>query len=586
MKYSREIVAEVLAANDIADVIGQRLDLKPAGPGRLKALCPFHIEKTPSFTVNRPRQIFHCFGCGKGGDALAFMMEHDGLTFNEALRKLAERANIRLPMPTEEDARKDFQRTQAQDFCKYAARFYRELLAHPMRGSVGRQYLKTRDLKDTTIQRFGLGFAPAQGSELLEAAREKGVKDYVLEGSGLFKRSDGGRLYDFFRNRLIFPIKDIPGNTVAFGGRDLGDSPAKYINSPETSIYKKGRILYGLHEARDALRREPFVILVEGYFDLLRCFDAGVENVVATCGTALTAEQAALIRRYVSEVVIVYDGDAAGVKAALRGIGVLVGAGLTVRALALPDNQDPDDFIRAQGVEAIRELLRHAADFVTFYVRMSATRTTTIEGRTEVAQELFALLMDIEDEMRRPEYVKRIARELGLTEWACERAFSDFSRESRRPAPISARKAEAAAELKPVSLDDRRFIAALISSQAMLERVRTALAGITLPPGPVSELVGVLLTNAGPGVVQALESDEARRIYAAAATDDAPPLEQAQELVDRRSIAIKKESMRVVYAQMQRQIEEFQRRRELDKANALLLDSIKIKRQMETMGAT
>ncbi len=584
MKYSREIVAEVLAANDIADVVGQRLDLKPAGPGRLKALCPFHTEKTPSFTVNRHRQIFHCFGCGRGGDALAFIMEHDGLSFSEALRKLAERANIRLPMPTEEDARKDLLRTQVQDFCKYAARFYRELLAHPMRGSLGRQYLKTRDLKDATIQRFGLGFASATGSDLLDAAREKGYKDYVLEASGLFKRSDGGRLFDFFRNRLIFPIKDIPGNTVAFGGRDLGDSPAKYINSPETSVYKKSRILYGLHEARDALRREPTVILVEGYFDLLRCFDAGIENVVATCGTALTTEQAALIRRYVPEVTIVYDGDPAGVRAALRGIGVLVGAGLTVRALALPDNQDPDDFIRAQGADAFRDLLRHAADFIAFYVRMSAERTKTIEGRTEVAQELFALLMDIEDQMRRPEYVKRIAHELGLTEWACERAFNDFSRNTRRPTP--APTSGAAAEVKPVSLDDRIFIAALLNSQAMLERVREALAETTLAPGPMAELVGVLLQSAGPGIIQALESDEARRIYAAAASDDAPPAETAQELVDRRVVALKKDAMRATYAQMQRQIEDLQRRRELDKANALLLDSFKIKRQMETMGLT
>lgn len=586
MKYSRETVAEVLAANDIADVIGQRLDLRPAGPGRLKALCPFHTEKTPSFTVNRHRQIFHCFGCGKGGDALSFIMEHDGLSFSEALRKLAERANIRLPMPTEEDARKDLLRTQVQDFCKYAARFYRELLHHPMRGSLGRQYLKTRDLKDATLQRFGLGFASATGSDLLDAAREKGYKDYVLEASGLFKRSDGGRLYDFFRNRLIFPIKDIPGNIVAFGGRDVGDSPAKYINSPETAVYKKSRILYGLHEARDALRREPTVILVEGYFDLLRCFDAGIENVVATCGTALTSEQAALIRRYVPEVTIVYDGDPAGVRAALRGIGVLVGAGLAVRALALPDNQDPDDFIRAHGADAFRNLLRHAADFIAFYVRMNTERTKTIEGRTDLAQELFALLMDIEDEIRRPEYVKRIAHELGLTAWACERAFNDFCREARRPTPAPPPTSGGTAEVKPISMDDRGFIAALLNSQAMLERVREALADIALPPGPMSELVGALLQRAGPGIIQALESDEARRIYAAAASDDAPPAETAQELVERRIIALKKDAMRARYAQIQRQIEEFQRRRELDKANALLLDSIKIKRQIETMGVT
>ncbi|HEX72580.1 MAG TPA: toprim domain-containing protein, partial [Candidatus Hydrogenedentes bacterium] len=393
-------------------------------------------------------------------------------------------------------------------------------------------------------------------------------------------------LYDFFRNRLIFPIKDIPGNTVAFGGRDLGDSPAKYINSPETAVYKKSRILYGLHEARDALRREPTVILVEGYFDLLRCFDAGIENVVATCGTALTSEQAALIRRYVPEVTIVYDGDPAGVRAALRGIGVLVGAGLTVRALALPDNQDPDDFIRAQGADAFRDLLRHAADFIAFYVRMSTERTKTIEGRTEVAQELFALLMDIQDEIRRPEYVKRIAHELGLTEWACERAFNDFCREARRPTPAPPPTSGGTAEVKPISMDDRVFIAALLNSQAMLERVREALADIALPPGPMAELVGVLLQSAGPGIIQALESDEARRIYAAAASDDAPPAETAQELVERRIVALKKESLKMQMKRIQQQIDELQRRRETDKAKDLNHEVFKIKKEIESLPVT
>ena len=305
--YNREIVQQVLAANDIVQVLGAALELKSAGSDRLKGLCPFHREKTPSFVVSRTRQNFHCYGCGKGGDVIDFVMEHEGLTFVEALRRLADRAGIRLPAMTERDNQAEAMRTRLLEFGKFARGFFQQTLTHPTLGRTGREYLVGRRLRDETVARFGLGYVPEAWTHLLDAAKQKGYSDKVLEASGMFKQGQRGGYYDFFRNRLMIPVRDVSGNVVAFGGRDLGDSPAKYINSPETTIYKKSRVLYGLHEARDALREKKRALLVEGYFDLLRCFDSGIENVVASCGTALTPEQASLVRRYVPEVVIVYD---------------------------------------------------------------------------------------------------------------------------------------------------------------------------------------------------------------------------------------------------------------------------------------
>lgn len=581
-KYSRDIVAEVLAANDIVDIVGAALELKPSGTGRLKALCPFHHEKTPSFMVNRQRQIFHCFGCGKGGDAVGFLMEHEGLSFVEALKKLADRAGIRLPALTERDDKTEYLRAQLLEFNRFAGRHYREVLRHPMRGSAGRQYIKTRQLKEETVQKFNLGYVPEGWSSLLDAAREQGFKDGVLEASGLFKRGDGGRFYDFFRNRVMFPIEDVSGNVVAFGGRDMGDSPAKYINSPETPLYKKSRTLYGLYKARDAMRREKFAILVEGYFDLLRCFDAGVENVVATCGTALTPEQAALIRRYVPEAVIVYDGDSAGIQAAVKATGILSAAGLTVRAMALPDNQDPDDFIKAQGAEAFREMVVAAQDFVTFYARMSGARTATIEGRSDVARELFEILRGLDDELRIDQYVKRIAQELGLTEWACRSEFNAFRRQrARRPATAQAEPVKP----RPFTRDDCVFAAVLLTNGSLLNKAKEELEDTPLGEAPLAQVMRALFEG-GPGTpIQAVEDDAARQLFAAAATMDLESEKDSEALVLKQISRIQKDSLRSRAEDLMNKIREAERAKDQTRMMELVAQKAALDKQSKRWDA-
>ena len=577
-----DIVSEVLAATDIVEIIGAHLELKSSGAARFKALCPFHNEKTPSFTVSRDRQAFYCFGCEKGGDSITFLRDIEGLNFREALQKLADRAGIELPAFTGNDSRGAQARTQLIELGKGASRMYRETLLDPMAGEVGRRYLQTRQLRDETVERFGLGYAPDGWSTLVDFARRKKIADTVVEESGLAKKGERGNLYDFFRNRLIFPIKDVTGNTVAFGGRDLGDGPAKYINSPESPIYKKSRVLYGLNEARDAMRKADSAILVEGYFDLLRCFDSGIENVVATCGTALTAEQATLIRRYVPEVLVVYDGDTAGVRAALRSVGILVAAGLTVRALALPEGQDPDDYIREHGAESFRDLATKAPGFVPFYVRMNQDRARTIEGRTDVAKELFAILGNIDNALRLDEYLKLLADELGLNIQSCREEFAKHMGEkAKRPAPPR----EAPAVAIHVNPHDRDFVAVLMAEEVLLKRAGEAMGMFESSADPISEVVEALCAAEGAAVTERLESDEARALYAAAANAEDTWGAKGAQLVEERISAITKGRLQAQARRIQEEIDEAQRLHDDAKVDELFTRKVGLEKEIRQAGA-
>lgn len=579
-KYSQEIKSRVLAATDIVELIGSALELKPSGAGRFKALCPFHHEKTPSFNVSRDRQTFYCFGCQKGGDAINWVMEHDALPFPDAMRKLADRAGVELPAPSERDGKEDFLRRQLIELGSFAAGFYTDLLKDPMKGSKARSYLKTRQLKDETTKRFGIGFAPEGWSNLLDSARAKGFRDAALDASGLVKRGERGSYYDTFRDRLMVPIRDVSGNVVAFGGRDLGgESQAKYINSPETVIYKKSRVLYGLFEAREALRHEKRAILVEGYFDLMRCFDAGIQNVIASCGTALTTEQANLIRRYVPEVVIVYDGDSAGVNAALRATAILTAAGLTVRALALPDGKDPDDFIRDNGAEAFHNLVIAAPDFVTFYVRMNESRLGTIEGRTDVAKEVFTIVQSLDDAMRTDEYLKRLARELQLDEWSVRREYQNQLK--RRDATSSIEKQPAKSQTK-FTLDDTDFISALLSGDQLRDRVRQELTGKTLKPSPFAEVLIAVLDAGNGDVLGRVESEDGERLYAAASNRHVDP-ETGLEIVEKRLTSLQREALLDEDAAVVEQMRDAKRRGDIATETQLVTRRVSIRREIDRL---
>jgi DNA primase len=329
------------------------------------------------------------------------------------------------------------------------------------------------------------------------------------------------------------------------------------------------------------MRREKRVLLVEGYFDLMRCFDAGIENVVATCGTALTVEQAGLIHRYVPEVVIVYDADAAGVRAALRGVGLLVNSGLTVRAMALPDGKDPDDFIRAHGADAFSTLVDGAEDFVTFYVRMSQDRLDTIEGRTGVAREVFTILLDLKEEMRREEYLKRAARALGLNEWFGRGEFEKFRRDAASRSRMS--EATEASPAAAIQQDDVVFIAALLCQPDLLDLARKELSGMTLAPAPVIEILYALFEGTAADISLRIETDEARNLYAAAAIEELDDPEKAVEIVEKRIARLKRDSLKIEAERLQSELSEAERSGNLARVLELLQQKAGISRRIESV---
>ena len=402
MRYPEEIIQRVKDATDIVALVGEYVPLKKAGAS-FKGLCPFHPEKTPSFVVSPARNSFHCFGCGKGGNAITFLMEMERATFPEALKLLADKAGVALPKPREEarDTERERERERLFDLMEFAGRFFYEQLSAPA-GRKAVEYLKMRRITGETARKFRIGAAPDAWDVLKNAALKAGYTEKELVSGGLLAvNEEKGRNYDKFRDRVIFPVKDNFGRIIAFGGRALGEGPGpKYLNSPETPLFKKGENLYLLDAARDAVRREGRVLVVEGYFDAVTLHQNGFENVVATLGTALTREHAFLVKRYTNEVALLYDADTAGQDAAVRGFEPLLSAGLNVRVLTLPDAKDPDEYLGKRKPEDLKALLGDAPEF--FRWRAAALRETLknrpVEELVRSVRGLVPLLLLVPDE--------------------------------------------------------------------------------------------------------------------------------------------------------------------------------------------
>ena len=366
----QETVNRILDAAQIVDVVGDFVTLKKRGANHM-ACCPFHNEKTPSFVVSPSKGIYKCFGCGKSGTAVGFVMEHENLSYTEALKYLAKKYHIEV-VEKEESAEEIAQRQRNESLLlvsEYAGKFFQDSLQTPEGQAIGYQYFKSRGLEDETIRKYGLGWAPVSRRALSEAARAAGYKEEFLVETGLSIKYDDGRLADRFYDRVIFPIHSVSGRVIAFGGRTLktDKSVAKYVNSPETEIYVKSRSLYGIWFAKNEMSRQDKCILVEGYLDVLSMHQLGLKNVVASSGTSLTVEQIRLIRKFTNNVTIIYDGDGAGIKAALRGIGLVLKEGLNVKVVLLPEGQDPDDFARRHTLEEVQDhIARNEQDFIGF----------------------------------------------------------------------------------------------------------------------------------------------------------------------------------------------------------------------------
>jgi len=362
-RIPEDIVQRIKNESDIVSIVSEFVSLKKSGKD-YKGLCPFHQEKTPSFFVVPSREFYHCFGCGKGGNVINFIMDHERMEYPEALRYLAEKAGIEIPRTYAGDS--DIERVY--EALAFAERFYHRRLLDSADGKAALQYLKSRNISDNIIKDFGFGYAPDSWDALIKESSRGNIPVSILEKAGLVKRKEGH--YDRFRKRIMIPIKNLAGKTVAFGGRILpGDDGAKYINSPETEVYKKGRILYGLNISKNPVRENNEAVVVEGYFDLISLAQAGILNVVAASGTGFTEEQASLLSRFCERVVLMYDPDSAGIRAAFRACGVLYNAGMEPRLIRLPKGTDPDTYVRSQGIEKLLRMISGADDIFDFVIK-------------------------------------------------------------------------------------------------------------------------------------------------------------------------------------------------------------------------
>ena len=411
MRYSDDIIEEVRMKNDIVDVVSQYVKLTRKGSSYF-GLCPFHNEKTPSFSVTPSKQMYYCFGCGAGGNVFNFVMEYENYSFGEALSHLADRAGVQLPRIeySSEAREKAKQRETLLEINRQAAQYFYYQLRRES-GQIGYRYLTDRGLSDETIRKFGLGYSDKFSDDLYKFLKGKGYGDDQLRDSGLFNVDERHGMYDKFWNRVIFPIMDVNNRVIGFGGRVMGDGKPKYLNSPETKIFDKSRNLYGLNVARTS--RKPYLILCEGYMDVISMHQSGFNNAVASLGTSLTSGHASLLKRYTQEVLLLYDSDEAGVKAALRAIPILREAGINSRVVDLKPHKDPDEFIKTEGAEAFQQRLDQARDSFMFRVSVSEKDFPMEEpqGQNRFFERCARLILELSDELERNLYIEAIVRQ-------------------------------------------------------------------------------------------------------------------------------------------------------------------------------
>ncbi len=443
----KNVLEDIRAANDIVEVIGSYLQVKRAGSTH-KALCPFHKEKTPSFNVNPQRQIYHCFGCGAGGDVFKFIMEYESVDFSTAARMLAERAGIRLEWADTDESGGPAKDSLLKIHEEVALVFHRALL-ETAGAEKARQYLKERELDEKTVKDFLIGYAPEGRDSLIRWCRKKKYSIDLFIAAGLVMQSEQGDVYDRFRNRLMFPIRDELGRVIGFSGRILekSDKLAKYVNSPETAIFKKGRVLYALDKAKRNILDAKTAILCEGQIDVIRCHMAGVNTAVAAQGTALTDDHARLLKRYADSVVIVLDSDKAGQDASLRSAEVLLGAGLSVSIAALPKGDDPDSLIRKKGAQAFLDVVKSATSVLAFQINVLRSRED-LSGEAAMMRAARAVLETIgraPTAVQRDQLIQQAAQELGVTAAALREDLNQLLKKRAR-SPES----KPAAPAKPV----------------------------------------------------------------------------------------------------------------------------------------
>jgi DNA primase len=581
MAFSPDFASRVKSSADIVRIVGESVRLKKAGSNWI-GLCPFHQEKTPSFSVHSTKQFYYCFGCGAKGDVFRFVMETERVDFPESLRRVAQRTGI--PIPTE---RADVPTTPEQrlrrklgDLHEAAAAFFQKQLRSPAAAPL-RELMRTRGVKSVTVDEFGLGYAPPGPGGLAAHLRREGFKPEDLEGSGLVVKRDSRELFDRFRNRWIFPIASEGGNIVAFGARALGDERPKYLNSPETALYSKSRVLYNLSRAREAIRKAGRAVLVEGYMDAIAVHQAGVLNVVASCGTALTATHARLLAKHTDEVIVNYDPDTAGVAAADRSLSILLEEGLSVRVLRLSGGLDPDQFIRQNGEVAYRDALAEAPPFFQYLVTRAMELHGTASPEAKLASVNFILpyLSRVPNDLIRAELGADIAQKMDIDSAVIRGAFQKAA-VSRRPAiqesPVSKERIPSAEGMlirlmleEPVS---RQEVLKLLQHRGLVEEM--ACKEI------ISELLGMLEEGIEPDLAALSDRlpEAQQRALAEVAFQHTNPV--SADEINTYVFALERRRLRRMRDALQRRILEAQKAQDHRMAVELLQDQRELDRKL------
>ena len=462
------IIDLVRDRTDIAEVVARYIPLKRVGRN-YKARCPFHHEKTPSFIVSPAKQIFHCFGCGAGGNVFNFLMKYERLQFPEAVRVLAERAGIDIPAPTRQSSESVSLAQALQRINEFATLYYRENLIKHEQGRFPKSYLEKRGIRRDIIEKFKLGYALRLWDGFINFAKKKGLNETVLEKAGLVLRKKDGSFYDRFRHRIIFPIVDIKGSVRGFGGRILDEGEPKYMNSPETHIYNKGSHLYGLNLTWEAIRSRDSAVIVEGYIDLLTPFQHGVGNIVASLGTALTVDQIRLLKRFTNNIVILFDSDQAGQKATLRSLDLIIQEDMRVRVVQLPSGFDPDNYIHKYGRERFHNEIKNARDLFDYKLNLLVSKfdLQSMEGKAKIAEEMLPTIFKMKNAILKSGYLKRLAEELSIDEESLRAELGkvkpDYSYRyemSGKMQPLSSKVAVGSAEriLAALMIENNSFI--------------------------------------------------------------------------------------------------------------------------------
>ncbi len=594
-----EIVARVKERADIVQIIGETVDLKKSG-ARFLGLCPFHGESTPSFSVHAGQQFFHCFGCGESGDVFSYMMKYHNLDFPTALKELAARYSILLPekQRSPEQEKQERFRKQMYTVSQKAAEIYRQYLNTSSHAAAGRAYLEKRGIPTQIQDRFGLGYAPAvesAGWGFLAGQLHENEQAAAME-AGLLVKNERGGLYDRFRDRVLFPIYEISGRVCGFGGRIIGEGQPKYLNSSESRIYNKSKLLLGLYQQKDAIRLKNQAIIVEGNFDLISLVCHGCENVVAPLGTALTRDQLRLLKRFADEVVLLFDGDDAGVKAAVRSVPHFLAEQISGRIALLPSEHDPDTYVREKGLAAVEQLVAEAESLPEFVFNQLVNEFgLTLNGKSKIVEELRPLIKAASSPLQRTVIISHFAEQLGLSpeqlDTMLERPEPELQPEPPKPTPSPVRRVE---RIEPLSAAQKRLVAFMVLNPQFFKKLeegglRECLAG------SVGEILFLqlkrLLADHGevePEEMLSVLPDGAERALVADLLLEAPAgegddqdsgigAEEAEELVDWMKITTLQRSSKKILAE----INQIQKTGDFKKLQELLQKKQKIDRELQ-----